>query len=228
MAVNAARANGHSVNEATAKKQTTTIGAYLESWRERTIQNIPIAGQHDTISYLLLGLVADNYTPDAATEGDGDEEQNQPQSADFSHAPDDGKVPAALELHRFAAQHGREDAPDAEVDRGADAEPCRVEVDVLALEHAVSGDYGLQPLDWLDDGHLLVGVRTDFGTQGAELDASNGKLRQLKDYAQEGSRDGRFYVGSGGEEGVDLTIDRVSDGKRVFHRRDACCPDWNR
>ena len=23
-------------------------------------------------------------------------------------------------------------------------------------------------------------------------------------------------------------IDRVSDGKRVFHRRNACCPDWNR
>jgi hypothetical protein len=68
MAVNAARANGYAVNEATAKKQTTTIGVYLESWRERTIQNIPIAGQHDTISYLLLGLAADNYAPDAATE----------------------------------------------------------------------------------------------------------------------------------------------------------------
>jgi hypothetical protein len=68
MAVQAARAHGYAVNEATAKKQTTTIGAYLESWRERTIQNIPIAGQHDTISYLLLGLAADNYVPDAATE----------------------------------------------------------------------------------------------------------------------------------------------------------------
>jgi len=68
MAVNAARAHGYAVNEATAKKQATTIGVYLESWRERTIQNIPIAGQQDTISYLLLGLVADNYPPDAATE----------------------------------------------------------------------------------------------------------------------------------------------------------------
>jgi dipeptidyl aminopeptidase/acylaminoacyl peptidase len=95
-------------------------------------------------------------------------------------------------------------------------------------ELSVSGDYGLQPLDWLDGGHLLVGVRTDFGTQGAELDASSHKLRQLKDYAQEASRDGQFYVGSGGEEGVDLTIVRVSDDKRVFRRRDACCPDWNR
>ena len=95
-------------------------------------------------------------------------------------------------------------------------------------ELSVSGDYGLQPMDWLDDGHLLVGVRTDFGTLGAVLDTGSGKLRQLKDYAQEGSSDGRFYVGSGGEEGVDLTIVRVSDDKRVFKRRDACCPDWNR
>jgi hypothetical protein len=95
-------------------------------------------------------------------------------------------------------------------------------------ELSVSGDYGLQPIDWLDDGHLLVGVRTEFGTQGAVLDTDSHKLRQLKDYAQEGSRDGRFYVGSGGEEGVDLTIVRVGDGKRVFRRRDACCPDWNR
>jgi hypothetical protein len=95
-------------------------------------------------------------------------------------------------------------------------------------ELSVSGDYGLQPIDWLDDGHLLVGVRTQFGNQGAELDAGNGKLRQIKDYAQEGSRDGRFYVGSGGEEGVDLTIVRVSDGKRIFRRMNACCPDWNR
>jgi Tol biopolymer transport system component len=95
-------------------------------------------------------------------------------------------------------------------------------------ELSVSGDYGLQPIDWLDDGHLLVGVRTDFGTLGAVLNTGSGKLRQLKDYAQEGSRDGRFYVGSGGEEGVDLTIVRVSDGKRVFKRVNACCPDWNR
>jgi ankyrin repeat protein len=67
-AVAAARANGYAVNEATAKKQTSAIGAYLESWRERTAQNMFIAGQADTISYLLLGLAADNYSPDAATD----------------------------------------------------------------------------------------------------------------------------------------------------------------
>ncbi|HEX3644897.1 MAG TPA: PQQ-dependent sugar dehydrogenase, partial [Vicinamibacterales bacterium] len=68
MAVTAARAHGYPVNEATAKKQASTIGTYLESWRERTVQNVPIAGGADTISYLLLGLAADGYPPDAATD----------------------------------------------------------------------------------------------------------------------------------------------------------------
>lgn len=68
MAVAAARTNGHAVNEATAKAHSSTVGAYLESWRERTVQNIPIAGATDTISYLLLGLAAENYSPDAATD----------------------------------------------------------------------------------------------------------------------------------------------------------------
>jgi glucose/arabinose dehydrogenase len=68
MAVAAARAHGYSVNEAAAKTQASTIGIYLESWRERTVQNVPIAGGSDTISYLLLGLTADGYTPDAATD----------------------------------------------------------------------------------------------------------------------------------------------------------------
>ena len=68
MAVAAARAHGYSVNEATATKQASTIGTYLESWRERTVQNVPIAGGADTISYLLLGLAADGYAPDAATD----------------------------------------------------------------------------------------------------------------------------------------------------------------
>src|SRR5439155_20536724 len=56
------------VNDATAKKQVGAIGPYLESWRERTLQNQPIAGAADTISYLLLGLAADGYAPDAATD----------------------------------------------------------------------------------------------------------------------------------------------------------------
>ena len=68
IAIAAARAHGYAVNERAAKKQAGAIGAYLESWRERAVQNIFIAGQADTISYLLLGLAADSYPPDAATD----------------------------------------------------------------------------------------------------------------------------------------------------------------
>jgi ankyrin repeat protein len=68
MAVAAARSGGYAVNEATAKQQSSLVGTYLETWRERTIQNMFIAGQADTINYLLLGLAADNYPPDAATD----------------------------------------------------------------------------------------------------------------------------------------------------------------
>jgi Prenyltransferase and squalene oxidase repeat len=68
MAVAAARANGYAVNEATTKSQLSVIGAYLETWRARALQNIPIAGAADTMSYLLFGLAAERYPPDAATD----------------------------------------------------------------------------------------------------------------------------------------------------------------
>jgi mono/diheme cytochrome c family protein len=56
MAVTAARRNGYQVDEKAAKDQRDIIARYLESWRERTLQNIPIAGGNDTISYLLYKL----------------------------------------------------------------------------------------------------------------------------------------------------------------------------
>jgi ankyrin repeat protein/mono/diheme cytochrome c family protein len=68
MAVAAARANGYTVNEATAKQQSSLIGAYLDTWSDRTIQNMFIAGQADSISYVLFGLAADNYPPDVSTD----------------------------------------------------------------------------------------------------------------------------------------------------------------
>ena len=68
MAVAAARAHGFAVNEAAAQSQTTLTTSYLESWRERTVQNIFIAGQSDTISYLLIGLGEDKYAGDPATD----------------------------------------------------------------------------------------------------------------------------------------------------------------
>ena len=68
MAVAAARTHGFAVNEQVAKTQMSAIGKYLESWRDRVVQNIPIAGQADTMSYLLFGLASDGYVPDPATD----------------------------------------------------------------------------------------------------------------------------------------------------------------
>jgi hypothetical protein len=96
--------------------------------------------------------------------------------------------------------------------------------DALTLQ----GFYGFQPLAWLDDHRVLVGLRSDYGVEGTILDTKTRKLRRLNDYTDEASSDGRFSVGSGGDQGLAVTILRLDDGKRVFHRTSACCPDWNR
>jgi hypothetical protein len=68
MAVAAARGNGYRIDEALAAEQRRIVAAYLESWRERALQNIPIAGGVDTVSYLLLGTRAAEQPPDVATD----------------------------------------------------------------------------------------------------------------------------------------------------------------
>jgi squalene cyclase len=68
MAVKTAQAKGFHVDETITASQNRVIGTYLESWRERALQNIPIAGAQDTMSYLLVGLGWSGYQPDAATD----------------------------------------------------------------------------------------------------------------------------------------------------------------
>ena len=68
MTIALARKNGFSVDERTAQSQLNTIRAYLESWRERVLQDIPIPGGVDTVGYILAGLAASNYPPDPATD----------------------------------------------------------------------------------------------------------------------------------------------------------------
>ena len=68
MTISAARTNGISVDEEMARKQVKTIGNYIEMWRERALQGIGIPGDADTVSYILLGLAAENYAPNAATD----------------------------------------------------------------------------------------------------------------------------------------------------------------
>jgi len=68
MAVSSARSRGYTVNEAIAKKQPGVITAYLDTWRDRAIQNIPIAGSQDTMGYLLFGLAVEHTPSDMATD----------------------------------------------------------------------------------------------------------------------------------------------------------------
>jgi hypothetical protein len=96
-------------------------------------------------------------------------------------------------------------------------------------ELATNDLFGLQPLAWLDANHILTGVRTNSGNLGAVVDTRTGKLRQLHDFADDASSDGRFAVGSGGDnQGVHVAIVQLGDDHQVFLRRNACCPSWNR
>jgi hypothetical protein len=67
-AVLTARRKGYRVDDQAVSASRTRIATYLESWRERTLQNIAIAGQQDTLNYLLVGLAADGHPADRATD----------------------------------------------------------------------------------------------------------------------------------------------------------------
>jgi ankyrin repeat protein len=68
MAVASARKQGVHVDEEIARGQVKKIGAYLDMWRERALQGIGIPGDADTIGPILVGLAAENYPPDPATD----------------------------------------------------------------------------------------------------------------------------------------------------------------
>jgi ankyrin repeat protein len=68
MRVAAARKRGISVDETTAQKQLKLIATTVEGWRERLLQGIGIPGDSDTVSYILLGMHAENYPADATTD----------------------------------------------------------------------------------------------------------------------------------------------------------------
>jgi ankyrin repeat protein len=68
MTIATARKKGFRVDEEVARKQLKTIAAYIEDWRDRALQGVGIPGDSDTVSYILLGMVAEDYRPDAATD----------------------------------------------------------------------------------------------------------------------------------------------------------------
>ena len=68
MSVAAARKQGVGIDEQIAGKQLKTIGAFVDSWRERMHQGVGIPGDAETVSYILLGMAAEGYPADAATD----------------------------------------------------------------------------------------------------------------------------------------------------------------
>jgi hypothetical protein len=91
MTIATARKKGFSVNEEIAGKQLKKIAAYLEDWRERALQGVGIPGDSDTVSYILLGMAAQNYPPDAATDAMAhylkDKQSSEGRWMIFAHRP---------------------------------------------------------------------------------------------------------------------------------------------
>ncbi len=68
MTVAVARKNGFAVNEPAARASVKATASFVELWRERSLQAWPIPGDAATVSYLLVGLAAENHSPDPATD----------------------------------------------------------------------------------------------------------------------------------------------------------------
>jgi len=66
--VSTARKNGFEVSEQIAAQQKKIISSYVESWRDRLIQGMGIPGNSDTVSYILMGMAAENIPADPATD----------------------------------------------------------------------------------------------------------------------------------------------------------------
>jgi hypothetical protein len=68
MTVASARGKGVRVDEAIAHQQAQAIASFLDGWRERALQGVSIPGDADTVGYILLGLSAEHYPANDATE----------------------------------------------------------------------------------------------------------------------------------------------------------------
>jgi ankyrin repeat protein len=67
MTVAAARKAGFAVNESTARGQLEWIARYAELFRETALRG-SFNGGPDAVSYILIGMAAENYKPDTATD----------------------------------------------------------------------------------------------------------------------------------------------------------------
>ena len=68
MTIAAARSAGVPVDDQVARTQLASIATYVGVWRERALQGLGIPGDVDTVSYVLIGMAAENHPPDPATD----------------------------------------------------------------------------------------------------------------------------------------------------------------
>jgi hypothetical protein len=68
MTVAAVRGKGIPVNEEMARQNLKTIANFIDGWRGRALQGVGIPGDADTVSYILLGMGAEKYPADPATD----------------------------------------------------------------------------------------------------------------------------------------------------------------
>lgn len=68
MTIVKARKHGIEVDDQIAQSQLKNVASYIENWRERALQGLGIPGESNSINYTLLGLAAENYPPDLATD----------------------------------------------------------------------------------------------------------------------------------------------------------------
>jgi ankyrin repeat protein len=92
MTVAAARKQGVRIDDGVARAQVQAIAAYIEGNRERYLQRIPIAGGTDTAGYILLGMAAEGWPSDPATDAIARYVKNQ-QRADGSWRSFGGRPP---------------------------------------------------------------------------------------------------------------------------------------
>jgi ankyrin repeat protein len=68
MTVADARSRGFRINEEIASGQLKKIASFLQDNSERALENEGIPGANDTVSYILLGMAAENYPSDTITD----------------------------------------------------------------------------------------------------------------------------------------------------------------
>jgi ankyrin repeat protein len=211
MTAAAVRPIGIRVDEAAVREQMARTRAYLASWRERVLQDIPIPGQIDTIAYILAGLADTDYASDAATDALARYVARR-QFADGSWRVASHRPPmesshitttaVAIRSLRAYAPPPMKAAYDRAVQRGAawlaTATPTTTE------DHA----FLLLGLAWAREGQAAIGRTADALVAQQREDGGWSQLRTLASDAYATGQALTALVGSG----------RVKPGDAVYRR----------